>query len=62
MSTLKTNKGLLFDENPMDMWTSPSDQPSPFGAYGQTVDNAKKCITHRLPTLDGFSTTYPQAQ
>jgi hypothetical protein len=25
---------------PMDMWTSPSDQPAPFGTYGQAMDNA----------------------
>lgn len=30
---------------PMDMWTSPSDQPAPFGACGQVMDNA-----NALPT------------
>jgi putative transposase len=25
---------------PMDIWTSPSDQPAPFGTYGQAMDNA----------------------
>lgn len=25
---------------PVDMWTSPSDQPAPFGPCGQVMDNA----------------------
>lgn len=25
---------------PVDMWTSPSDQSAPFGTCGQTMDNA----------------------
>lgn len=32
-------------EMPVDMWTSPSDQPAPFGACGQAMDNA-----NALPT------------
>ncbi len=28
------------DKEPMDMWTSPSDQPAPFGTCGQVMDNA----------------------
>ena len=28
------------NEKPMDMWTSPSDQPAPFGTCGQAMDNA----------------------
>jgi putative transposase len=27
-------------EKPVDMWTSPSDQPAPFGPCGQAMDNA----------------------
>lgn len=30
---------------PVDMWTSPSEQPTPFGTYGQAMDNA-----NALPT------------
>lgn len=33
------------DKKPMDMWTSPSGQPAPFGACGQVMDNA-----YALPT------------
>jgi putative transposase len=32
-------------KEPMDMWTSPSDQPVPFGTCGQAMDNA-----NALPT------------
>jgi len=32
--------GELNKELPMDMWTSPSDQPAPFGTCGQVMDNA----------------------
>jgi putative transposase len=32
-------------KEPVDMWTSPSDQPAPFGTCGQVVDNA-----NALPT------------
>ena len=32
-------------ENPVDMWTSPPDQPTPFGTCGQAMDNA-----NALPT------------
>jgi putative transposase len=32
-------------EMPVDMWTSPSDQPAPFGTCGQAMDNA-----NALPT------------
>lgn len=32
-------------EKPVDMWTSPSDQPAPFGTCGQVMDNA-----NALPT------------
>jgi len=31
-------------ESPVDMWTSPSDQPAPFGACGQAMDNAKNAL------------------
>ena len=50
----------LHEKQPMDMWTRPQDQPAPFGTYGQAV--AKKDVIHRLTTLAGFATTYPQAQ
>lgn len=30
---------------PVDMWTSPAEQPAPFGACGQAMDNA-----NALPT------------
>lgn len=49
-------------KKPMDMWTRPSDQPVPFGTYGQAMDNAKRRVTHSLTTLTGFAPTYPQAQ
>ena len=45
----------------MDMWTRPMDQPAPCGTYGQAMDN-KKDVIHRLTTVAGFATTYPQAQ
>ncbi len=32
-------------ENPVDMWTSPAEQPTPFGTCGQAMDNA-----NALPT------------
>lgn len=32
-------------ENPVDMWTSPADPPTPFGTCGQAMDNA-----NALPT------------
>nr|VFK68620.1 MAG: hypothetical protein BECKUNK1418G_GA0071005_12522 [Candidatus Kentron sp. UNK]VFK73663.1 MAG: hypothetical protein BECKUNK1418H_GA0071006_12442 [Candidatus Kentron sp. UNK] len=28
---------------PVDLWTSPSDRPSPFGTCGQAVDNPSGC-------------------
>ena len=31
--------------SPMDMWTSPSEQSAPFGAYGQAMDNANALTT-----------------
>jgi len=49
------------DPKPMDMGTSPSDQPAPFGTCGQAMDNAD-AFTHRLTTFAGFLPTYPQAQ
>jgi len=33
------------NEKPVDMWTSPANQPAPFGACGQAMDNA-----YALPT------------
>ena len=45
----------------MDMWMSPSDQPTPFGTCAQTMDNLKTKVDHSLHTLAGFSSTYPQA-
>lgn len=30
---------------PVDMWTSPSDQPAPFGTCGQVMDNASALAT-----------------
>ena len=53
--------GTVEKGRPVDMWTSPSDQPAPFGTCGQAMDNAKR-VTHSLTTLAGFSPTYPQAQ
>lgn len=49
---------------PMDMLTSPSDQPEPFGPYGQADGQlgASLELTTSLTTLSGFSPTYPQAQ
>ena len=57
---------------PVDMWTSPHPcGPARAETCGQPVDRAErreKTITrrssaaHRLPTLSGLSTTYPQAQ
>lgn len=44
----KTPASVYFEQGkkePVDMWTSPSDQPAPFGACGQVMDNA-----HALPT------------
>lgn len=32
-------------KQPMEIWTSPADQPAPFGAHGQAMDNA-----NALPT------------
>lgn len=42
--------------SPVDMWTSPSDQPAPFGTCGQAMDNASALPTS-LTTLAGFSST-----
>ena len=54
--------GVLKDNNekhPMD-----TDQPESFGTYGQdygqNIDNAKAALSTLLPTLSGFSHTYPQ--
>jgi hypothetical protein len=44
------------------MWTSPPDQPVPYGPCAQTMDNSKGRVDHSLHTLTGFSPTYPQAQ
>jgi putative transposase len=41
---------------PVDMWTSPAEQPAPYGTCGQAMDNAKR-VTHSLTTLAGFSPT-----
>lgn len=35
----------LEKETPMDIWTSPSDQPAPYGACGQVMDNASALPT-----------------
>lgn len=40
----------LLGRKPVDVWTSPSDQPEPFGACGQTMDNATA-----LPTVSPHS-------
>ena len=45
---------------PVDMWTSPTDRPEPYGTCGQSLGNIP--VTHPLPTLSGLSPTYPQAQ
>jgi putative transposase len=45
----KTPAKVYFDEagkkKPMDLWTSPAEQPAPFGTCGQAMDNA-----NALPT------------
>ena len=33
------------EEKPVDMWTSPADQPAPFGTCDQVVDNKKALPT-----------------
>ena len=33
------------NQEPVDMWTSPSDQPAPFGTCGQAMDNASALPT-----------------
>ena len=33
------------EEQPLDIWTSPTDQPAPFGSYGQAMDNASALPT-----------------
>lgn len=37
--------GELNKDQPMDMWTSPSEQPVPFGTCGQAMDNASALPT-----------------
>lgn len=32
--------GCAGDEQPVEMWTRPSEQPAPFGRCGQAIDNA----------------------
>ena len=53
--------GEIENGSPVDMWTSPSDQPAPFGTCGQAMDNASALPTS-LTTLAGCSPTYPQVQ
>ena len=51
-------------EGPADLWTSPSGRPTPSGAGGQAVDDARASPT-ALPTLAGLSptsSTGPQQQ
>ena len=42
-------------EKPMDIWTSPTEQRSPFGTHGQAIDNAKNQhyppLVHTRPLL-----------
>lgn len=40
---------------PVELWTSPSGRPEPFGPCGQPMDNI--LVAHRLPTLSGLSPT-----
>jgi len=40
---------------PVDLWTSPSDRPEPYGACGQVMVNLP--VDHNLPTLSGLSPT-----
>lgn len=57
-------KSLLMSESiemPVDMWTSPAEQPASFGTCGEAMDNENP-VTHSFTTLAGFSPTYPQAQ
>ncbi len=42
--------------SPVDLWTSPSDQPEPFGPCGQP-DGQLQAVAHRLTTLSVFSPT-----
>jgi len=44
-------------EMPAHLWTSPSDQPKPFGTCGQTID--EKLISSMIPTLS--PTACPQS-
>ena len=40
---------------PVDLWTSPSDRPKPYGTRGQVMANIP--VGHDLPTLSGLSPT-----
>ena len=40
---------------PVDLWTSPSDRPEPYGTCGQVMFNLP--VDHNLPTLSGLSST-----
>ena len=40
---------------PVDLWTSPSDRPEPYGTCGQVMVNIP--VDHNLPTLSGLSPT-----
>jgi putative transposase len=37
--------GSIERQEPVEMWTSPSDQPAPFGSCGQALDNASALPT-----------------
>ena len=46
----------------MNMWTSPSGQPEPFGTCGQGGGQHLIVLPTALPTLSGFLPTNSQAQ
>ena len=48
--------------NPVDMWTSPTDQSAPFGTCGQGMDNAKNALPTPCPHSLTSRPTYPQGQ
>ena len=41
----QTRRWQLHQEQSMDMWTRPTDQLSPYGTYGQAMDNTKTLST-----------------
>lgn len=42
----KTPAEVYCEKQPVDLWTSPSDQLEPYGACGQNVDNMKSNVTN----------------